>query len=409
MSKSCPSASKWVKSRFPGVRFRLHPERRHGNGPDKYIVLTYKKDGKTISESLGWMSATGINEADANELLVNLRRNKRLAEGPASLSEKRKVEAAKQEEAKRTGLTLIDFWESDYLRHVKARIKENSWTKEVQHYNDWLKDELGQKPMRDLTQNDLEKFKDKLVVANLAPRTIQYILGTFRRIWKHAARRGIVQVQNNPVTGIPTPLPPNNRLRALTPAECRQILANLKETDIHGHDMTLFAMLTGCRASEAFRLTWGRVDMNRRVALLADTKNSDSREVFLAPEVVDMLQRRGPGRLNDPVFTDSRGKPYREAPYTFRAVVNELGLNEGREVRERITFHTLRHTAATYAARRGVPVKDLQEMFGWKTPAMVFRYAKGDESVQRAAIAGIGQELLNEDHGKVIPLNRKAA
>ncbi|WP_081458459.1 tyrosine-type recombinase/integrase [Solidesulfovibrio fructosivorans] len=53
------------------------------------------------------------------------------------------------------------------------------------------------------------------------------------------------------------------------------------------------------------------------------------------------------------------------------------------------TFHNLRHSAATSAARRGVPVKDMQTIFGWKTPSMVSRYAKGSEDMQRRVIKGV--------------------
>lgn len=89
-------------------------------------------------------------------------------------------------------------------------------------------------------------------------------------------------------------------------------------------------------------------------------------------------------------------------PDALRAVVRDLKLNDGRSPREKLAFHSLRHTAATHAARRGVPGKDMQVIFGWKTPAMVFRYAKGSEDVQRRAARGIAQSLLSQE-GKVLP------
>lgn len=56
----------------------------------------------------------------------------------------------------------------------------------------------------------------------------------------------------------------------------------------------------------------------------------------------------------------------------------------------------------------GVPVKDMQVVFGWKTPSMVFRYAKGSEDVQRQAMQGIAQALTGE-MGKVLPMIKKVA
>jgi len=45
----------------------------------------------------------------------------------------------------------------------------------------------------------------------------------------------------------------------------------------------------------------------------------------------------------------------------------------------------------------------MQVLFGWKTPSMVFRYAKGNEDVQRRAMQGLAQSLTAEP-GKVVPM-----
>ena len=58
--------------------------------------------------------------------------------------------------------------------------------------------------------------------------------------------------------------------------------------------------------------------------------------------------------------------------------------------------------AATHATRRGTPVKDMQTIFGWKTPSMVFRYAKGSEDVQRRAMKGLASSFMDEK-AKVLP------
>jgi integrase len=166
--------------------------------------------------------------------------------------------------------------------------------------------------------------------------------------------------------------------------------------------------LTGCRFSEAARLSWEHVDLTRRVALFPETKNRDPREVYLADPLFEMLERRGPGATGELVFVGASGRPYTQPPRLFRTVVEELGLNQGRSNRDRVCFHTLRHTAATLAARRGTPVKDLQLVFGWRTPSMVFRYSKGSEAIQKQALEGVAQTLVGES-ARVIPLRKRAA
>jgi integrase len=40
-----------------------------------------------------------------------------------------------------------------------------------------------------------------------------------------------------------------------------------------------------------------------------------------------------------------------------------------------LCWHDLRHTGASYAAQRGVPLQELMVLGGWKSNAMVLRYA----------------------------------
>jgi hypothetical protein len=59
----------WIKTPYPGIRYRIHPARNHGIHPDKYYCLTYKYKGKTRTEALGWASEGMTNVARKLELL----------------------------------------------------------------------------------------------------------------------------------------------------------------------------------------------------------------------------------------------------------------------------------------------------------------------------------------------------
>lgn len=399
-------ADKWEKL-APGIRCRLHPTRRHGLKPDKYFVLRFTVDGQKRQEALGWASE-GWTLTKAQAELSRLKEAHKTGNGPASLAEKReqaedrrKSEQATREREARQGVTLDAFWHDDYVIALHNRVKPESWQKEEAHFKLWLSPVLGKLPLREITEIDLERVQDKIRTAGLSDRSHEYIMGTFRRIWKHAFKRKIVAVEC-PIGKLDIPKPVNTRLRVLTPEEIQTLLAELAATDQTAHDLTVFALLTGCRASEAFKLKWEYVDFIREAALFPETKNREPREVFLAKDVVDMLKRRGPGRTGEYVFTKRDGTPYDAAPSSFKNALLRLGFNEGRAPRDRATFHNLRHSAATYAARRGVPVKDLQTIFGWKTPSMVFRYAKGSEDVQRRAMKGLASSFMDEK-AKVLP------
>ncbi|MCJ7600036.1 MAG: site-specific integrase [Desulfobulbaceae bacterium] len=395
--------AKWMKSGARGVRFYEHETRRHGVRLDRYFSIRYQVEGKRREEGLGW-SSEGWTERKAAGVLAELQENQRRGTGPRTLGEKREAHSRQQAKQHAEGLTLAAFWESDYFTNLQSRLTNKaSRVKEIGHYEKRIKPAMGEKPLKQITPEDVELMIDKMKAEGLAPRTQQYAVGTVFRIWKHAAKRKLVKAGDNPAAGVQVEKVNNARLRVLTPAELKSILDVLIGMDQAAHDITLFCALTGCRFSEAARLTWEFVDLTRGAALFTDTKNKESREVYLVPELFDMLERLGVGGTGEHVFTAASGLTYKEPPLAFRRAVDYLGLNKGRGERDRATFHSLRHTAATFAARRGTPVKDLQILFGWKTPAMVFRYAKGNEDVQRRAMQGLAQSLTAEP-AKIIPM-----
>jgi len=397
--------SAWKKAQ-PGIRYRQHPTRRHGILPDRYFTIYHKVDGRIVEEGLGWGSEGWTVEKVA-KILADLKANKRKGTGPRTLKEQRDEQERELRKQEAEGLTVAEFWEGDYKNNLAGRMKDASADRELREFRLRIKPALGKKPLKDVTSADLERVIDRMRVDHLSPRTQDYFRGTFSRLWKRAAKRKLVKAGDNPAGEIKIKLGNNTRLRVLTSSELKTILDRVAGINTNDHAFTLFCALTGCRFSEAAGLTWEHVDFQRRVALFPETKNRDPREVYLVDPIFEILKRRGGGATGELVFLGESGKPYTEPPRLFRTVVKNLGLNKNRSKRDRVCFHTLRHTAATLAARRGTPVKDLQVVFGWRTPSMVFRYAKGDEGIQRQALEGVAQALTGEP-AKVVPFKRKS-
>jgi len=98
-----------------------------------------------------------------------------------------------------------------------------------------------------------------------------------------------------------------------------------------------------------------------------------------------------------------------EAPETFRAVVKSLGLNDGRGERDRVSFHTIRHTVATQLAK-SLDVRSLMDVMGWKVIAMAARYIHSNEDTKRAVMAALEKTIAQPERGKVLsfPNHRSA-
>ena len=97
----------------------------------------------------------------------------------------------------------------------------------------------------------------------------------------------------------------------------------------------------------------------------------------MTESVKRMLLTLLPKSPGDYVFKDKRhGRKIKSISKTFRNVVNTLGWNDGiQDRRQHVTFHTLRHTFASWLALQGETLLTIKELMGHKTLEMTMRYA----------------------------------
>jgi site-specific recombinase XerD len=71
---------------------------------------------------------------------------------------------------------------------------------------------------------------------------------------------------------------------------------------------------------------------------------------------------------------------------TFRKVVESLGLNDGvSDPRQKVVFHTLRHTFASWLAQGDTNIYMVKELMGHSSLAMTQRYAHlGNGALKKA-------------------------
>ncbi|MDQ7836439.1 MAG: site-specific integrase [Humidesulfovibrio sp.] len=411
--------AKWVNC-SKGVRYLEHETRRHNKRPDRYYMLTYKRGGKTSSEAIGWAS-DGHTQGEAEDLMETLRKNWRSGAGPQSLREMREAEQSKAKVAKeaqaaktRQEVTLANYWASDFFPHAQRTKKQCSWAKEEQHFRRWLAPELGEVPLVGIGMTQWDGLMQTLHKAGLSQRSREYIAGTLRRVLRHAQDRGLpVQVPSGKQIGATAPLN-NRRQRVLTPTEKEMLLNALAQRDHRTWRLVHFAMLTGCRLFEALGLRWGAVDLDAAIVRFVDTKNKDTRPVPLAEPLVQMfesmLEEMGMKAGEKPaadswVFLNERDKAWSAVPGVFLSVVRELKFNDGRGPRDRVSFHSLRHTTATELAQV-LDIRSLMSFMGWRHVAMAARYIHANEDAQRAALTTL-ERRLKPTNGKVLELRRR--
>ena len=147
----------------------------------------------------------------------------------------------------------------------------------------------------------------------------------------------------------------------------------------------------------------------KRKPVLCD---KETRILLIPPALIELLKSFTPGVPDSVIFPRADGRPHVEAPHAFRAVVDALGLNDGLGARDRVSFHTIRHTVASQLAKT-LDVRSLMDVMGWKVVAMAARYIHSNEDAKRAAMAALEKTLAPQtrqrlSHSKAIPLHRES-
>ena len=158
----------------------------------------------------------------------------------------------------------------------------------------------------------------------------------------------------------------NSRERSLTPEQAKVLLGELPE---HMRELVLFSLATGLRQSNVLRLEWNQVNLSLRHAWIRGWQSKNRRPIAvpLNDAAMAVLQRQE-GKHPTRVFT-FRGKPINSAnTKAWHAALNRAGIEDFR-------WHDLRHTWATWQRQAGTPTHELQHLGGWRTGAMVERYA----------------------------------
>ena len=292
-----------------------------------------------------------------------------------------------------------------------AKCKTRGGADDRSRYENHIKDRFAQKRMNEITSFDLERMKASQAKEGLSPATIKHCLALIRQIFNKAKVWGLYKGEN-PVKGVKMPVLQNERQRFLTYAyaeadlllkELRKNLRTKKHKDLDDpvvHDMALVSLHTGARAGEIFGLKGQDVNFDTGMIAFVDTKNTMTRYGHMTEAVREILKKRMPEKPQDLVFTRHDGLKVSAVSNSFDRAVDRLGLNEGVvDPRQKVTFHTLRHTFASWLALQGESLVTIREMMGHKSFEMTKRYAHLIPDHKRVASANLEKRFREATAG----------
>ena len=241
---------------------------------------------------------------------------------------------------------------------------------------DWWDAELGNRKLSTLRKADfaearreLQKLPKKKGEGTITPATVNRRMALISRILTECVREWYYMEVNPAQIG--SLREDNERECVLTAEERQKLLAACANTDQPALvPFVLCAMASGARAGELQGLRWRDIDLEKGIARLYDTKNTDNRVVPIQGRALVALkqyQRDYPHIGKDFVFRNHTGT----FPFNYRKTWGEAKAAAGVNIR----FHDLRHDAASNLAMAGASLREIGEVLGHRSMQMVKRYS----------------------------------
>jgi len=244
-------------------------------------------------------------------------------------------------------------------------------------------DPLGPMRLQEVKPIHLQEAINR-VRESYAPRTVRKVYNRLKALFREAV--ALELIPRNPAESIKLRLPEGEKAaRALEPWEIERLLEEAERS--RSRDMALLLRLileTGLRRGEALALQWKDVDLDQgelRVwrtwgkvngkGSFTSPKTRAARRVIPLPHGLrerlrslrdQLLERLTPEALNE-VFIFGGDRPFDPDAFNhyLRRLANRAGLG-------RIRVHDLRHTWATLALSRGIPLEVVSQRLGHASP-----------------------------------------
>lgn len=254
--------------------------------------------------------------------------------------------------------------------------------REVQRLDLWAKDPLAGKRANTIRAADVAKYRDARLAAGAANGTIRLDLALLSHVFTVARQEWGYEGLANPVATIRRPAPGKGRERRLQAGEIERVVAAMLHPEMPA--VVSLAMETAMRLGELLSMRRERVQLERRIAVLEDSKNGERRVVPLstaAAKTIEALPLRLDGRLfslRSTQVTDLFRSAVKRARGAYEEEQREKGIGADALAKDRtlidLHFHDLRHEAVSRLFEHGLDAMEVASVSGHKTLAMLKRY-----------------------------------
>ena len=347
-----------------------------------------------------------VQTSGSRSYYVQIARGRRIRIGPAGTytlkqAEERAGEIIRDPAsfAKKTGsgATLAEYIGDHYTEHALAKLKNGA--KSVARVKAIWKSLLT-KRMTDISANEVDKLRNKRLIAGVAPTTINRDVAALSGVLRHWV--GHNKGATHPLAElVQLDFADDETVRYLSPDESKRLRQALADRDTEGaaarsrgnqhrlgrgYDllpeitgycdhitpMVLLSLNTGLRQGELFSLAWESVDLARKTStvLASHSKGNTTRVIPLNAEALAVLTTIKPEVAAGLVFKSPvSGNRFDNVKKAWAEVTKAAKLPE-------LRWHDLRHDFASQLVMKGAPLFTVQKLLGHANPRMTQRYAK---------------------------------
>lgn len=215
----------------------------------------------------------------------------------------------------------------------------------------------------------------------LSPRYVNYHLEILFRVFSLAVEHGELSTDDNPCRKVKKLKLSNRRERYLTDEEEPLLMAQAVEPRAHLRDLIIVAVGTGMRLGDQLGLLKRKVDLQRNLIHVPNSKTGRDYQVPMNEEVREVmarLVRENPE--SEYVFTNPEtGRPYAGVRRAFKTACRLAGIDG-------LRWHDLRHTFGTRLGEAGYSEATIAELMGHASGETTRRYTHGTERSKREAV-----------------------
>lgn len=305
---------------------------------------------------------------------------------------------------------LFNLWIEKYTKHA---VKQRTYERYYLIIKNHLLPKFGSMEVKNISSLDIQNFIVEMINGNggekkLSENTVYSIMSVFKQALKLAY--DLELIDKLPFRSVKMPKIEEKKVEVFSISEYDRLIdycLSHKKSYIG----IVICLFTGIRIGELLALTWDDIDFDKKILSISKTtyqakidntyktiidkpKTKSSIRVIPLPKQLMVILKTYKKRSTSNYIVaknNIENIPIRSYQKTFKNILKNLDIPYR-------SFHSLRHTFATYALENGMDVKSLAEILGHKNPMITLnRYSHSLMDYKQTQMNKLGKILENKN------------